>query len=401
MQDDQLIQDLEPMSPYAAPTIAALRQGGITTYSRVFALIRDENADAELRATATWAMSWLRKIVDKRRSVSPLLTALQSTDEKVRCAAAHTLGMLESRRAIKPLMEFASDKNQSLRVRVDSILALCSIDDQRNSDFLRKVAFDQGENVEVRSAAIEFSYDQDFNRTFQDWVKLLSDPASDIRFWSAYRLSQHFDNITPSLSKLDHVVAFDHTLPEYWGWHVDREAMMALENAYMQHWMGITDEDGEYCSSFYTWLISPAPEYMTFIQNYRQMADDATYTTAPISPVTLEIDPTWLADRLREQWLDAQLNARQPRPQAYMLDWRMTVDGKILSGALHRDRYAVVITADDIYPFAAWYRSIITPEQPLFLYEWADYGVALHPGMSASDIETAKKGEDDSHTSKA
>ena len=111
--------------------------------------------------------------------------------------------------------------------------------------------------------------------------------------------------------------------------------------------------------------------------------------------VTLDIDPAWLTDRLREQWPDVQLNTREPRPQAYLLDWRMTMEGKIVSGALHRDRYAVVITGDDAYPFAAWYRSIVASEQPLYLYEWADYGVELRPGMAASDIETAKRTEDD------
>jgi len=78
----------------------------------------------------------------------------------------------------------------------------------------------------------------------------------------------------------------------------------------------------------------------------------------------------------------------------------MIVEGKILSGALHRDRYAAVLTGEmgAVYAFAAWYRSIITPEQPLFLYKWADFGVELRPGMSANEIEAAKRAEDEKRT---
>lgn len=399
MQDDQLLQNLTPSSPFAAETVEALRQAGITTYNQLFGLLRDETADAELRAKAAWAMSWLHRIVDKRRAVPPLLVALQSHNDDVRYAAAHTLGVLDSRRAVKPLMRLASDKNLPEWVRVETIIALCSIDDQQSSQFLRKVIFDQTEHLEVRSHAIEWMHNRDLEAALQDWITLLSDPASDIRFWAVYRLSQTFSNIVPALTELDRIVAYDHSVPEYWGWHVDREAIRALEEAYMQVWTGCYED----CDNLGTiWLVSPALEYDSYFQEHRKkLIDGATDATTPLSPVTLDLDPAWLADRLREQWPDAQLDTRDPRPQAYLLDWRMTIDGKILSGALHRDRYAVVITGDDVYPFAAWYRSIIAPEQPLFLYEWADFGVELRPGMMAGDIEEAKRAEDDRLTMKA
>jgi hypothetical protein len=104
--------------------------------------------------------------------------------------------------------------------------------------------------------------------------------------------------------------------------------------------------------------------------------------------VTLHINPAWLADKLRERWPDVALNVREPRPQAYLLDWLLTFDNRTLIGALHRDQYAVVLTGDeaDVHEFAAWYRSVIDAEQPLYLVEWADFGVELKPGVTAEEI---------------
>jgi hypothetical protein len=383
MHDDQLLQDLELQRPYTENTIDLLRQHGIATYSQLFALLRDENADMRLREAGCWALMWAREKVDKRRAVPPLLAVLQSGDVEAQRAAAVTLGMLNSRRAVLPLIELITNRTLSAPQRANLIDPLCSIHDPCIIDFLRPIMFDQTEDIWVRSEAIEWLYDRDYQRWLPDWIALLADPTSDIRFWAAYRLSQHFGNLTSALSALDQRVAFDHSLPRCWGWHVDREAIHALENAYMQVWMGYPEEDADFCAPrYHPWLISPAAEYETFIRQYRKWTESWVYETKPTPPVTLSLDPDWLADQLRRRWPDVELNARQPRPQAYLLDWRLRVDGQLLSGALHRDRYAVVLTSaneEAVKTFARWYRGIIPPEQPLFLYEWAGEGEALLP----------------------
>lgn len=104
--------------------------------------------------------------------------------------------------------------------------------------------------------------------------------------------------------------------------------------------------------------------------------------------MTLKIDPVWLAEKLRERWHEIELDVIEPRPQAYLLNWLYRGSSQPLLGALHRDQYALVLTGDnlDVYEFAAWYRSIVDAEQPLYLYEWADTDVELRPGMKAEDL---------------
>jgi hypothetical protein len=383
MHDDQLLQDLELQRQYTENTIDLLRRHGITTYSRLFALLRDENADIRLREAGCRALMWVREKVDKRRAVPPLLVVFQSGDVEAQRAAAVTLGMLNSRRAVLPLLSHIANKSLPAWSRAGVISSLCLIEDERINAFLRPLIFDPTEEVQVRSEAIEFLYDRDYQRWLPNWIALLSDPSSDVRFWAAYRLSQYYGNLTSALSALDQLVAFDHSLPRCWGWHADREAIHALENAYMQVWLGYEqDEDGYSAQRYHPWLISPAPEYHTYLSEYRTWTESWIYETNPTPPIVLNVDPDSLADQLRGRWPNVEINARQPRPQAYVLDWRMLVDGQLLSGALHRDRYAVVLTSaheEAVKTFARWYRGIIPPEQPLFLYEWAGEGEALLP----------------------
>jgi hypothetical protein len=394
--DDQLIQDLE--TTYGE-IIELLYQHDITTYSQLFAVLRDENADASLRLQICWALPHLSAVAGKRRVVPSLIDVLKSTNEHLQRDAAQALGSLGSRRAVFPLIELAQDKNQPEMARIFAITALQSIDDKRAIAPLTAIMFDQSDNLRVRAEAVEWTSHFADASSLPDYIALLSDSAADIRFWASFGLTQFFTDISQALSELDRLVAFDHILPKHWGWHVDREAINPLEKAYIQVWKGYSDD-----AKYYTWLISPVPEYGTFFRQYRKWADEdwTYYTAAQPPPVTLDVDPAWLADRLREQWPDVQLNVRQPRPQAYLLDWRMSIEGVIFSGALHRDRYAVVATSDAeaVYAFTAWYRSIIAPEQPLFLYEWADIALELRPGMTASEIEAAERLKNDERTFK-
>jgi hypothetical protein len=383
MQDDQLISDLESQLPHTEEKIALLRQHGITTYSQLFALLRDESADAELREHGCWVLIWAREMVDKRRAVPPLLTFLHSAEAKGQQAAAHALGILRSRRAVPSLIALIANRHLPAWFRAGITQSLCDITDPRISEFLRPVMFDQTEEVLVRSEAIEWiEWPNAHNPEdwLPGWITLLGDSASDIRFWAAYRLSLYSGNLTSALSALDQLVAFDHSVPTYWGWHIDREAICALETAYMHAWMGYPEDDADFCAyGSHPWLISPAAEYESHVRQYRQFTEGGVYETKPAPPVTLNIDPDWLTDQLRQQWPEVEINARQPRPQAYLLDWRMLVEKQILSGALHRDHYAVVLTGstEAVKTFARWYRGIIPPEQPLFFYEWAGEGEVL------------------------
>ncbi len=383
MRDDQLIQDLQEQG-FPAAEIQLLHDRGITTYSQLYSLLRDDTESEKLRTKCCWAIQRLRKIVDKRQAVTPLLVALKSQDTNVVQSAMQTLGILQSRRAVEPLIAVIRDGSRSEFLRVDAVRAISMIKDARIYLLLRKIIFDEDEPIYLRSMALEWTPEN----LLEDWIQLLSHKTSDIRFWAAYRLSQTWDDISQALKALDGAVAFDHTLPEYWGWHVDREAIAPLEKVYwcLQH-----KEDCRE-SSPPSWLISPAPEYEAFVWNFREYQADRTYVTKPLPPVSLNIDPRWLEEKLQSAWRDAVFDTRQPRPQAYLLNWEMSIDGEHLHGALHRDQYAIVLTGDmdSVYSFAVWYRSIFPPEQPLFLYEWASLEVQLLPGISTSDIAVSQ-----------
>src|SRR3712207_6275958 len=110
MQDDHLLQDLEALSAYDL-TIKTLRDHGVTTYTRLFEVVRDESADSELRIDACAAISELggfytesRKLLDKRRALPALVAALKSKDQPLRERVTRTLADLRSPGAVPHLV---------------------------------------------------------------------------------------------------------------------------------------------------------------------------------------------------------------------------------------------------------------------------------------------------------
>lgn len=392
MRDDQLLQDLDAAVKTPYDKYEWMAERGITTYSQLFAFIRDENADAELREQACWALSRLNNVVDRRRAVPALLAALNSRFEDVRDGATWALGSMESKRAMRPLLTLLTDRTQPESVRSRAIYALSSIQDPRAIPIFKQIIYDPTEEISLRGDALEW-LDEEPN-PIPEFIQLLSHPEPDIRFWAAYRLSSTYSDISPALAQLDQLVADDQQLPFGFGWQVGREAMLPFETIYYRKIVPSTEEGGHHWYGHGPmYLISPAPEYSTLLWRFRHWTENATYTTDPLPDIKLNIDFAWLARELKSKWPEIRLNVREPRPQAYLLDWHWQAGEKHLMGALHRDQYAVVITADHdlIVAFAAWYRTLFPDEQHLYLYEWADVHAELKPGMTATDIEKASE----------
>jgi hypothetical protein len=390
MDDDHLLQDLIVAEKPQGEKYNWLVEKKITTYSQLFDFIRNERNDHKLRWEACYAVHRLWNTIDRRRAVPCLLTALNTKDEQVRCAAANTLGMLKSKRAVVPLMTILNDKSESVTVRHWVIDGLSLIGDNRALPLFWQIIDDPTEHPEIRSRAIEMMFESP--EPIERLIALFADPLPDIRFWAAYALS--FSPPPEALAELDRIVAYDHTLPICWGWHVDREAMLPLETIFYRKLLGYyeNNEAEEYpwygSGNFY--LISPAPEYWTLSQRYRKSKDDWTYTTDALPEIKLRIEPDWLAEKLQKKWPRIRLNVREPRPQAYLLDWHLQSGEQHLIGALHRDQYGVVLTGDDlVYTFAEWYRGLFPDTQRLYLYQWADPHTELRPGMTAEAIEEA------------
>jgi len=361
--------------------------------NQTFDLLRDETADAALRVSACVSIDSLQNI-DKRRAIPALLVALKSSNDDVRESALRALERVSSKLALNPLMKIAQDQTETPDNRITAIRALSSINDQRSAPTLTQIAFDETDHLLVRSEAIEWNPRDDDNEALKDYITLLSNQSADIRFWAAYRLSQcHSDvDLSLALNSLDQMVAFDNALPNYWGWHVSREALYAFETIYSRLLGLVRMENGWWFSSS-SWLINPTVEYFTFMKKHRRWSADGThYLTDVLPPVDLKVNPDWLADKLRENWPDIALNVREPRPQAYLLDWKLTISEQPLIGGLLRDQYGVVLTGkeDAVNAFAAWYRSIIAPAHRLYIYEWADEAIELLPGMTVGKLAAAE-----------
>jgi len=391
-QDDRLLQDLEA-GHYKEETIDALKQQGITTYSRLFALLLDEATDVSLRIELCQVLSSLYKIVDKRRVATPLMVALASTNADLSTSAARALGQITVKRAIPQLGQLATDKSLPDDARLWTILALGWMHDQRATPFLWQIVYDKTDISSLRGDALEQISSSSNQNDVQKYIDLLQDEAPDVRFWAAYCLTQGGLDVSAALNVLDKVVAFDHNLPIGWAWHVDREALLPFENIHFRRLQPpVTDDEKDYFYSYSnTYLVSPASEYASFIHDYRHWTESWVYTTDPTPPITLNIDPAWFADQLRARWPDVALNVREPRPQAYSVDFQVTIDGQALIGSLHRDGYALVLTSRKdapVFAFTAWYRSLFAPDQPLYLYEWSHTAIPINAGMSASNVET-------------
>lgn len=401
MQDDRLLPDMRALGhPHLLEHANKWEQHGIRTYSQLLTLLRDESENEKLRAEACWDLGSLRKQVDGRRVIPILLKLFHSESWDLRRSAIHTLGWFHSMRALELFLQLLADPQSSIYDRMDAIHALNSYEDKRVATLYGSIMFDVGNDVRLRALAMEWTPLHE--GMIDTWLAFLSDPLPDIRFWAAYRLTQTWDDIpTIAITVVDHVAAFDHTLPKTWGWHVDRELLPVLERLHTRPYRledaGDRDEDGLPNYSFH--LVSAAPEYEDFVKQYRSYQQDWFYEARPEPAIDLRIDPDWLREQITMAWEGVTFNVRQPKPQTYMLDWHIVINGHNLLGGLHRDGYAIVLSGRDdaAYAFAAWLRRVIAPEHRLYIYEWADVGIELTPGMTATQIDQAYYALDEAH----
>ncbi|MFN8374046.1 MAG: HEAT repeat domain-containing protein [Anaerolineae bacterium] len=377
MTDNPFILDvtavLGSLSQHNADTfkhgLAALNERGVNSYDSLFSLMRDLDTDADTLLKAYDVMYELGSKVDKRRAVFPLVNALKSPNQRIRQQAAWVLGALKSKRAVPFLVDAARNRDEERGVRIFAVIALQSIKDDRALTALTNLMMDVDEDTELRGVAVEsLSYITD-GRSLADFTALLRDESPDVRFWAVYAIQNIAWNcdISPALKEIDRVAAFDHVTPRHWGWHVDREALQALE---MIYWNKLTDDRER--AGWGVYLISPAPEYDTFQYEYRRQTEHG-YETLPTPHIHAHIDPQWLALELQPH---CELNVRQPKSQTYLLDWKQVTENGVLIGGLHRDGYSIVITGSTlaVENFVSWYRDVVPHKHELFLYAWADFG---------------------------
>lgn len=383
MRDTTLIEDIAAVR-YANDPFDVILNSGITTYSALFATIRDEYAPLPLREAGCLALGRLSKTVDKRRAVPVLLTALESTTTELHFSAIFALTLLNSKRGVPKLRAIAADKHiaQSLRRNAIYALGTALVPDTINT--LLDIINDENEAIELRAEALEQSQNYPDESLISLYIEFLSHPSADLRFWAAYCLvCIPIIDISAARDKLDLLGAFDIALPRYFGWQVGREALQALE---MIDYHSFDVYQDEAWKRGYLYLISPASEYWDYLQTYRKWQQDDEYIDTAPPAVTMRVDPDWLREHL-SAWEGIQFNVRPPT-QTYLLDWKLTIEGMKVLGGLHRDGYGLVISTgrdEAVATFAAWYRGLFDAEQELYLYRWADKGLQLTWGITTAD----------------
>jgi uncharacterized protein (UPF0147 family) len=365
-----------------------IRANNITSYEDVYALIKGDTVAPELRLTAFHFLSAAfsfhlhtkpRPKFDRRRIVPALLAALKSADQKVVGEALSQLALWGTKAAVPDLLKIATDRADINRIY--AIYVLGSIRDQRAIQPLTIIANDPTEPDVARGEAIErleeISPDEDDAVFIRNCIRWLSDGSAEVRFWASFGLKcrMYSPHLAEAVTALDHIVANDHALPVGL-WHVDREAIAALEGYYclaLMREIGLHSELRRHSVS--TCLVSAALEYMDSVQTYRHHEKKRTP-----KPIKYLIDPASFADQLQAHWPDLNLNMRSSQLSCYLLDWQLVAGNTVLIGGLLRDRYAVALTSNDyafIREFAAVIDNFIPKHRTLYFYEWASNGSAM------------------------
>lgn len=376
-----------------------LRQQGIHTYSQLYALAADDQTEPELRSQVADALRVLHQHVDRRKARPVVLKLARSDNDRLREAGLRMLAYYRGQDVDDLLLRVMGDQADPHRWAAIEALSCRNMEQPVIDGFIRVI---RDETDEVRTRAFALEYIPDFDGIVDLCIDCLRHSNPDMRFWAAYRLgaTDHTEDIAPARDVLDQVVAHDHNLTNDWGWHIDREALMALETIYFQPHVQSPEFNFEGGRRPHMRLISPAAEYNAFVKQHRTWLEDGTPITTDSPPILLRLEPDWLRERIHDQWPDAKFNTRQPRPTAYLLDWVIAIEGELVSGAMLRDQYAVVISSrysmnagEGFDIFAAWYRRVIDPAVQLYIYEWADEAQALPIGVEADQLREGLRHE--------
>jgi HEAT repeat protein len=201
--------------------VAALRQAGIQTFDDLLALVQDVSANVDLRATACWVLADL----GYKRATPALLRAFQDKETVLRWMAAKALVQLRSKRSVPPLIRTLLTAEDP-EIRSAAAWTLGFIGDDRALGPLTETAQRIGDDIEVRSHALEALGHLMHTGAVSALVPCLSDESASVRFWAAFALGNvGGDDVVPELQKLADA---DHAVVPGW-WAVSKEAADAIE----------------------------------------------------------------------------------------------------------------------------------------------------------------------------
>lgn len=207
-------------------TIDQVTGYGISSFEHLLAVVQDEAVALDIRIAGCWLIGQLRQ----KRAVYALLRVFERGPDGLRQQAAHTLGALGSKAAVKPLLS-TLQQGRTPEHRSDAAYALGHIGDARAARPLLDRLNDPAEDPRVRSQAAEsLAYlagpAADVRAAL---IAALADASAEVRFWAAFALGAIGDGSDPEVIRsLEQLAGTDNALVPGW-WSVGQEAGAALD----------------------------------------------------------------------------------------------------------------------------------------------------------------------------
>jgi HEAT repeat protein len=233
MTDDEFRTKLSAMlnlvpsesRPNLQRSLDILADRGVTSFESALAIVRDQQAQPNLRTTACWILG---RLADKR-AVPGLLVAFRDQDPNLQWEAARALGILGGKRAARPLI-IAMQDAEGVETRRAAAYALGWMGNEMAHEPLLETLANVNENPRVRAVAAEALANLGDTRAVKALLSASEDPDVEVRFWSAFALGQLVsEDDSESLAKLERMVETDHALCP--GWRtVSEEARSAIEH---------------------------------------------------------------------------------------------------------------------------------------------------------------------------
>ncbi len=160
-----------------------LRDAGIDSFEAADSAVRDSSLASGKRIAACWLLGQLRQ----KRAVASLLSVF--ADPKLTWEAAKVLGVINSKRAVKPLINSLLESREKEQ-RAAAAYALGLLADERARPPLVQVLSDPKADPKVRGHAAEALAHLGDERAADHLVAALNDRSVEVRYWSAFALGQ-------------------------------------------------------------------------------------------------------------------------------------------------------------------------------------------------------------------
>lgn len=207
-----------------ARDIEKLRAAGIDSFEVADSAAKDPSLESETRILACWLLGQLAQ----KQAVASLLIAF--ADPRLTWEAAKALGVINSKRAVKPLINWLLEARQTEQ-RAAAAFALGLLRDERTINPLVGVLDDPKVDPKVRGYAAEALAHLPDNRAADHLVTALKDPSAEVRFWATFALGELRHK--KALPELRNLAANDKAVLAGWGKISDaaREAIADIETA--------------------------------------------------------------------------------------------------------------------------------------------------------------------------